>query len=305
MKGVFDAKSNSGYDDNIVEKYHFPDRADYLENARRLIGDWVVYREPRRNSGQQAYVAVAHVDRIEPDPDRYGYHFARVSSFLPFDRAVPLSEDGRYAEQFLRELSDTTRVGASLRGNSIRLLTDADFNALVRSGLANTLAPENARRLELDPAHVDAAALELLSAPPAVQERQIEQILVNRTIRDGRFRGLICQAYNNKCAVTRLHMVNGGGNPEVQAAHIIPVNEGGPDVVQNGIALSATVHWLFDRHLIALTDDYRLLVSHNKVPRELQSLFVHQMEQIHLPGDPAFRPYLPFVAKHREKFSAS
>jgi putative restriction endonuclease len=33
------------------------------------------------------------------------------------------------------------------------------------------------------------------------------------------------------------------------------VAEGGPDVVQNGIALSATAHWLFDRHLIALTDD--------------------------------------------------
>ncbi|WP_409566580.1 HNH endonuclease [Rhizobium leguminosarum] len=25
----------------------------------------------------------------------------------------------------------------------------------------------------------------------------------------------------------------------------MPVDEGGPDVVQNGIALSATVHWLF------------------------------------------------------------
>jgi putative restriction endonuclease len=43
--------------------------------------------------------------------------------------------------------------------------------------------------------------------------------------------------------------------------------------VQNGLALSGTVHWLFDRHLISLTDDYRLLVSHNKVPAELRGLF--------------------------------
>ena len=99
-------------------------------------------------------------------------------------------------------------------------------------------------------------------------------------------------------------MVNGGGNAEVQAAHILPVSEGGPDVVQNGIALSATVHWLFDRHLISLTDDFRLLVSHNKVPSELRSLFAKQLERIHLPENPLFHPYQGYVARHRERFSA-
>ena len=83
----------------------------------------------------------------------------------------------------------------------------------------------------------------------------------------------MCDAYDNICAVTKLRIVNGGGKAEVQAAHIWPVAAGGPDVVQNGIALSGTAHWLFDRHLISLTDDYRLLVSHNKVPKELQGLF--------------------------------
>jgi putative restriction endonuclease len=40
------------------------------------------------------------------------------------------------------------------------------------------------------------------------------------------------------------------------------VQDGDPDVVQNGLALSATVHWLFDRHLMSLTDNVGLLVSH-------------------------------------------
>ncbi len=62
---------------------------------------------------------------------------------------------------------------------------------------------------------------------------------------------------------------------EAQAAHIWSTASGGPDVVQNGIALSATVHWLFDRHLISLTDDYWILVSHNKVPSELRTLLCH------------------------------
>ena len=46
--------------------------------------------------------------------------------------------------------------------------------------------------------------------------------------------------------------------------------------MQNGIALSGTIHWLFDRHLISLTDDYRILLSHNKVPAQLRFLFETQ-----------------------------
>jgi putative restriction endonuclease len=99
-------------------------------------------------------------------------------------------------------------------------------------------------------------------------------------------------------------MVNGGGKAEVQAAHIWSVASGGPDVVQNGLALLATVHWLFDRHLISLTDDYRLLVSHNKVPNELQNLFAKQMDRILLPKDRKQWPHPAYIARHREVFGA-
>jgi putative restriction endonuclease len=75
-------------------------------------------------------------------------------------------------------------------------------------------------------------------------------------------------------------------------------------VVQNGIALSGTVHWLFDRHLISLTDDYRLLVSQNQVPAELRSLFANQMHRIHLPADQRQWPHPAYVAKHRDRFAA-
>jgi hypothetical protein len=37
--------------------------------------------------------------------------------------------------------------------------------------------------------------------------------------------------------------------------------------------------------LISLTDDYRILVSHNKVPAQLRFLFETQMNRIHLPND--------------------
>jgi putative restriction endonuclease len=303
VKGIFDTKANSGYDDEIVRRYHFPPQ--YRTVAEQLIGDWIIYREPQRNGGRRAYIAVARVLRIEVDTRRAGYSYAVVGDYLPFDRPVPFANKGAYAEAALREISNPSRVGAYLQGKSIRIISEDDFAAIVRTGLGETLAPVNAIRLDLDPFQLDEETVEYLEAPPAEQARRIEQILLNRKIREANFRHHVCEAYDNRCAVTGLRILNGGGKAEVQAAHIWSVAAGGPDVVQNGLALSGTAHWLFDRHLISLTDDYGLLVSHNKVPTELRGLFSKQLDRIHLPDDPTLWPHRSYVARHREAFSSA
>lgn len=183
----------------------------------------------------------------------------------------------------------------------MRPLEDADFVALVNAGLSNTLDPANAMMLGLDPA--DRYDFSDLPAEGIEGfERRTVAMLVNRKIRDASFRGVVCRAYDSRCAVTGMKIVNGGGRAEVQAAHILSVADGGPDIVQNGIALSATVHWLFDRHLISVGEDYRLLVSHNKVPSELKTLFAPQADRVLLPADPRSWPSQRFLAAHRERF---
>jgi putative restriction endonuclease len=57
--------------------------------------------------------------------------------------------------------------------------------------------------------------------------------------------------------------------------------------------------------LISLTNEYRLLVSHNKVPAELRSLFEKQMDRIHLPTDGRFWPHRTYIERHRETFMAA
>jgi putative restriction endonuclease len=47
MKAVFDTKPNSGYDDEIVRRYHFPALGHYMAAGEAAVGDWVVYREPQ------------------------------------------------------------------------------------------------------------------------------------------------------------------------------------------------------------------------------------------------------------------
>ena len=47
MKAIsFDTRHDTAYDDDLVRRYHFPNR--YLSDTRKYVGDWIVYREPQR-----------------------------------------------------------------------------------------------------------------------------------------------------------------------------------------------------------------------------------------------------------------
>ena len=61
--------------------------------------------------------------------------------------------------------------------------------------------------------------------------------LASRIVRDRVFRRIVLRAYDERCAVSGLKLINGGGRAEVAAAHIRPVEADGPDIVSNGIAL--------------------------------------------------------------------
>ncbi|RWN28348.1 MAG: HNH endonuclease [Mesorhizobium sp.] len=304
MKAVFDVKPASGYKDDITRRYHFPSRSNYLDAARNAAGDWVLFREPQRNGGRRAYIAAARVTGVEPDSDRAGHYYANVTDYLEFPTPVPFIRDGRYAEALLREVLNPSLVGRAVQGKSMRPILTEDFNDIVLAGLSETLDPANARKLDLDMLPFQ---LSLPTQPGFAQtvDRQVEQILLNRKIRDATFRLEVCRAYEDKCAVTGLRIINGGGRAEVQAAHIKPVAAGGPDVVQNGIALSATVHWLFDRHLISIDENHRLLVAHNRVPSELRNLFRPEHQGLHLPSDRKLWPHPAFLAHHREAFAGA
>lgn len=296
MKGVFDTRPGSGYDDEIPTRYR------YLEEAKKTVGDWIVYRSPRRGGGRVGYFATARVMAIDADSANSTHSYARMADYLEFDEVVPLRSNTGFYERQLDLVDRPSLIGRTLQGRSVRTISELEFGDIVRSGLQETLDPSNAVRLELDAAHLDPETLALVRAPEEEQERRVVQILMNRKVRDASFRRHVCDAYENTCAITGLQMVNGGGKAEVQAAHIWSVATGGPDVVRNGLALSATVHWLFDRHLISLTDDYGLLVSHNKVPGDLQGLFRNQLQRIRLPRDQTQWPYLDYVRRHRAAY---
>ncbi|MCY4141877.1 MAG: HNH endonuclease [Rhodobacteraceae bacterium] len=300
MKGVFDTRPVTEYDDDISRRYQFPNR--YLAEAKHTENDWIIYREPRRGGGRQAYVAVARVVSIEPDPSDPDSSYAYLSDYIEFDQVVPLRDGIRYYEARLNSVISPSHIGVALQGKSVRTVSEEEFGAIVLAGFAETLHEDNPHRLDYGNSEADRVFQAFVTATPEEQKRRIAQILANRPLRDWAFRRSVVTAYRETCAVTGLRMVNGGGKAEVQAAHIRAVASGGPDIVRNGIALSATCHWLFDRHLISLRNDYSLLVAHNRVPNEFQDLFSRQLKCIHLPDNEQLWPQTAYVEWHRERF---
>jgi len=261
-----------------------------LRVAQEAIGDWVLYYEPRRtegassSTGRQAYFAIARVTEVVLDQQLQDHYYAHMADYLEFDVPVPFRQGKHYPESILVKADGSTNKGAF--GRNMRSIPASEFEAIVAQGFAR----------ELQSWEVADRAKE--SMPETVERRLVSQV-VNRRFRDEAFRRHVREAYGNTCAVTGLCLTNGGGRPEVQAAHIRGVEFNGPDTVRNGLALTATVHWMFDRGLIAVDDSYRLLVAQSAIPPELAAL-VHPGRQIRVPTRRELQPHAAYLRWHRE-----
>jgi putative restriction endonuclease len=125
------------------------------------------------------------------------------------------------------------------------------------------------------------------------------QSTVTRPFRDVAFARQIQTVYDKKCAMTGLRIINGGGRAEAQAAHIRPVAAHGPDSIRNGIALSSTFHWMFDRGLISVDDDFRILLAKGRVPAQAEQM-LNPLRTLTVPDDPRAQPHRVFLRYHRE-----
>jgi putative restriction endonuclease len=301
MKAVLDTKVQSAYDDDIAERYHFPSR--YLETLTSCIGDWVVFRQPRASGGTLSYFATARVREIVQDPSNSTHYYALIDKFSSFDEPVPWRTDGAYAERAIRQLPNIAQVGLYLRGRSVRPLDEDDYFAIVEIGFRASWDPSN-----LAAGAIDEATANLLAARLEASARRKGRLtiacLTNKAVRDRAFRKAVCAAYGHRCAISKLSIVDASGLSEVQAAHIVPVADGGLDTVPNGIALSATVHWLFDRHLISINENMQLMIAPSVSGNEWTRILGTAGAQIFIPTNKMHHPLDIYLARHRGKFNS-
>jgi len=293
-RGVFLHREDSRYDDVPTERYQFP--RQYLSRASQFVGDWIIYYEPRRGPSAKGYFAIARVERIVPDPTMSDMFIAVIDppSFLRFERAIPFSGESGVVEHGL--LNEAGRISGRAQA-AVRLISTGDFNRIVDLGLAAEvpLLP----RWEV-PSEEIAAAFREEHATFLHTDRDRVSYYSSRPVRDRVFRRIVLEAYDCRCAVTGLKFINGGGRAEVEAAHIKPVEHNGPDDPRNGIALSGTAHWMFDRGLISLSDELDVLFSRQVNDPDSVRRLVNSSGRAHEPANPALRPHPLYLAWHRE-----
>lgn len=291
--GVFVHRSDSIYDDSPAERYQFP--SQYLGRAKTCLGDWIVYYEPSKVLATRGYFAVAKVQQIIPDPKAPGMYLALIepNSYLDFVRAVPFNGPDGIVERSV--LNEQGRISGRAQ-SAVRPISSEDFDRILTMGLdeVEPVLPRvsGEQHFQFEEQQV-----------PFLYEETQERIrqLSSRIVRDRTFRRIILDAYDQRCAVTGLRLINGGGRAEVDAAHIRPVEANGPDIVNNGIALSGTAHWMFDRGLIGLDDDLKILISRQVNDHEGVRALINKTEYALSPQRPSQRPHPVFLKWHREQ----
>lgn len=292
--GVFIHRADSIYDDSPATRYQFP--KPYLERASATVGDWIVYYEPVKVRGSRGYYAIARVSEIVPDPTVADMYLALIEpgSYLEFPNPVPFNDANGWVETGV--LNEQGRVSGRAQA-AVRPISPQDFDRILARGLAEE-TPLLPRVGAVEPA--TEWGIGELAQVPFEQERERVAAMTTRVVRDKVFRRVVLRAYGERCAVTGLKLINGGGRAEVAAAHIRPVEHSGPDIINNGVALSGTAHWMFDRGLIGFSDDLDIIVSRQVNDRDGVESLINKSGRLIGPLASRDRPHPVFLAWHRE-----
>lgn len=290
---VFIHRSDSIYDDSPAEQYQFP--TQYLSRVEHCVGDWIIYLEPRRVPLSRGYFAIARVSQVIPDPKAQGMFLALIEpgTYLDFVNKVPFNDGSGPIERGL--VNEHGKLSGRAQ-SAVRSISSEDFYRIIDVGLneRDFLLPREQDTLQPTGFAEMAAAFEVEEP-----RRRLVQIS-NRAYRDRLFRRVVLDAYDERCAISGLKLINGGGRAEVEAAHIKSVEANGPDSINNGIALSGTAHWMFDRGLISLSDDLEILVSKHVNDVDALRSFITRDARAIPPQRKTDMPHPHFLKWHRE-----
>ncbi|MFI1835123.1 phosphorothioated DNA-binding restriction endonuclease [Streptomyces olivaceoviridis] len=198
-----------------------------------------------------------------------------------------------------------TNRGPGSPGSGVRDLRE--------TGATGRLAPELRAALRREPDLLGRVARLLLDLhfPPSLhgelceavgldlEPTEAEQLSAVRRQRDRRMRELVLTAYEYRCAFCGYDGRIGAVPVGLEAAHVRWWAFGGPDETENGLCLCALHHKLFDKGVLGVGDDHRILVSqrfvgHSSAARE---------HVIALAGRPLIGPQpgsRPVAAAHRD-----
>lgn len=122
-------------------------------------------------------------------------------------------------------------------------------------------------------------------------------------IRGGVFKREIPKIYDYTCCISGMRIDTTTNASLIDACHIVPFSQSNDDTVTNGLALCPNLHRAFDRGLIAVDDNYRVITSPQfKESNSSYSIKQFEGKRIRLPENSKFIPHPRNFTRHREMF---
>jgi len=187
-----------------------------------------------------------------------------------------------------------------------QLLSDPSNRVIILSNLLDTYFPET-KQYYIESKRSGTGYLNDLEGyvlnEPEVQYRTVKiETEEDIYVRGGLFKKLIPKVYNNACCVTGMRLESTFGHNFIDACHIVPFSVSHNDKVNNGIALCPNLHRAFDRGLISVDDNYRIIIS-KYIKEEIThpyNIGKFNKEQITLPFNTQYYPSIENLQWHRE-----
>ncbi len=134
------------------------------------------------------------------------------------------------------------------------------------------------------------------------KELDLETYQIEIYSRDVAFRREILKLYNETCCISKQNVVANFTISMVDACHIVPFAESFNNNPANGIALSPNLHRAFDRGLLSIDANYKVVLSKHFSENRESPFSFQQFEsvQILLPTSEKFLPSQEAFAWHRK-----
>ena len=199
---------------------------------------------------------------------------------------------------------------ASLDVDLFHLFKDNESNSILSEVLLLKYFPGNKNNLTLliqkGYKHYEDLKDKILHEQSGQYIAEIERLIELKNedeifIRSNIFKREIPILYGNTCSVSRLRITSTIEVSMIDACHIHRWSESHDDTRNNGIALCPNLHRAFDRGLISIDDNYRLLIS--SAFNESSSNYninQYKFKEILLPKEPKDYPSLENLDWHRK-----
>ena len=187
------------------------------------------------------------------------------------------------------------------------LMNDPLTNGVLRMTLVKTYFP-NEKEIKVNYGLLKNIENQILHESQAEYQSRIEALQSSLSkeevqeelfVRGSIFKREVPKLYSYTCAISRMKIASTSNVQMVDACHIVPFSVSKDDTISNGISLSPNLHRAFDRGLISIDSNYKVIVS-KKLREDNTPFALNRFNgvDILLPESPVFFPEIQNLNWH-------